>query len=103
MRVDSFFKNYLNLGFLETKKTLLPFKKLKKWCFPLDVCKKMPKMGRPTDLESWQPFTGLRLVIENPRLRCWGTKRAINQRVSSHEFGIGEVRCVVAQSDTASQ
>ena len=32
----------------------------------------MPKMGRTTNLESWQPFTGLRKIIENPRLRCWG-------------------------------
>ena len=34
-------------------------------------------MGRTTDLESWEPFTGLRKLIENPRLRCWGKNGTI--------------------------
>ena len=42
------------------------------WCFSLDVCKKRPKTGLPTDFDFVKPFIGPRKLIKNPRLRCWG-------------------------------
>ena len=45
---------------------------MKKWCFPLDVCKKESKQVVPTDFDFVEPFIGPGKVIENPQLRSRG-------------------------------
>ena len=48
-------------------------------CVSLDICKKYPESLRPADFEFREPFIGLRKLIENPRLRCWG-KKGLNEK-----------------------